>query len=94
MTGIVLFVFLLFHLYTLSAILAGEAAYDQTMRSLNHPIIKAGELLLLWVILFHALNGLRLILLAFFPLLQHKALAYAVSLASIIITILSLPVFF
>jgi len=93
-SGIVIFFFLLFHLYTLSAIFSGKEAFDQTMLALNTPLIKAGELLLLWVVLLHGLNGLRLIWITFFPEKGHTALAYAVSLTSVLLTLLAIPLFF
>ena len=93
-SGFLLLIFLFFHLYTLSAIFAGKETFNQTMLALNTPFIKAGELLLLWIILFHGLNGIRLIWITFFPEKGHTVLAYAVSLVSILLCLLSIPVFF
>lgn len=93
-TGLVLLGFLLLHLYTLSAIYGGAAAYNQAMLSLNQPIIKAGELLLLWVILFHGFNGVRLILITMLPTVNHERLAYAASFLSVACCAASIPVFF
>ncbi|MFH0813878.1 MAG: hypothetical protein V2A69_13745, partial [Pseudomonadota bacterium] len=50
-TGLILVGFLIVHLYTLSSILGGEATYNQTMKALESPFIKIGELLLIWVVL-------------------------------------------
>ena len=93
-TGLVLLVFLLVHLYTLSAVYGGAAAYNQAMLSLNRPSIKAAELLLLWIILFHGFNGIRLLLITAFPTVNHERLAYAVSFLSIACCALSIPIFF
>ena len=94
LSGFILIIFLFFHLWTLSAIFGGKEHFDQTMLAFNTPLIKAGELLLLWIILFHGLNGLRLIWITFFPEKDHTILAYAVSLASLLLCLLSIPVFF
>ena len=93
-TGIGLLIFLAWHLYTLNAIISGPAAYDRVMKSMEAPLFKIGELLLLWVVLFHALNGLRLILLNLIPELSHKKLAYTVSIVSLGLVLLSIPIFF
>jgi len=93
-TGLILLVFLFLHLYTLSSVLGGEGIYNQTMRALERPLVKAGELLLIWVTLYHVLNGFRLIFYNFFPALNHKALAYAVSFVSVLLCLLSIPFFF
>jgi succinate dehydrogenase / fumarate reductase cytochrome b subunit len=93
-TGVIIFGFLMYHLYTLSTIFESKAAFDQVMKRFQRPLIKFGELLLVWIILVHALNGLRLILLNLFPGLNHKQLAYYASGASLILFLCSIPVFF
>ena len=93
-TGVVILGFLIYHLYTLSAVFSGKAAYDEIMKRFQQPLIKFGELLLVWIILVHALNGIRLILLNLFPGLNHKRLAYFASGASLILILCSIPVFF
>ena len=93
-TGVIILGFLIWHLYTLSAVFLGKAAYDEVMKSLQRPLIKFGELLLVWILLVHALNGFRLILLNLFPGLNHKQLAYYASAVSLLLILLSIPVFF
>jgi len=93
-TGLVLLGFLVWHLYTLSSILSGPVAYDQAMKALERPVFKMGELLMLWVILFHALNGFRLILWNLIPGLSHRGLAYAVSITSLVLVLFSVPIIF
>lgn len=93
-TGLILLGFLFVHLYTLSSVLGGEATYNQAMKTLERPLIRIGELLLIWVVLFHSLNGFRLVLHNFFPALNHKGLAYAVSLISVLLCFFSIPLFF
>ena len=90
-TGLILILFFIVHLSTLSSIFSGEAAYDQVLLSLDAPPIKMAALLLLWVVLFHGLNGLRLILFNLFPGINHKRLAYSISIISFLIVLLSIP---
>ena len=93
-SGLVLLIYLILHLFTLSSINSGGAAYDQTMKAMDRPLIKAGELILIWVVLFHALNGFRLILLNLIPELNHRRWAYSIFIASLILSALTIPVIF
>ena len=94
LTGLALVVFLLVHLYTLSSVQGGEAAFDRAMMALQQPLPKIGELLLLWVILFHGLNGLRLILVNMLPRINHKITAYMAFAVSTAVVLISIPVIF
>ena len=93
-TGLVILGFLIIHIYTLNSITGGETAFDQTMRTLEKPLYKLAELILLWVLLFHALNGFRLILVNLLPGINHKKLAYSFSLISLILVLISIPIIF
>ena len=94
LTGLALVAFLLMHLYTLGSVQGGEAAFDQAMKALQRPLPKIGELLLLWAILFHGLNGLRLILLNVLPRMNHKIMAYVVIAVSVAVVFISIPAIF
>jgi succinate dehydrogenase cytochrome b556 subunit len=90
-TGLILMVFFALHLFTLSAIFSGPLAYDQVFRSMEKPWIKIGEILLLWVVMFHSLNGCRLILFNLVPTLNHKRLAYSVPILSTFLALIGAP---
>jgi len=92
LTGLIILGFLIIHMYTLSSVTGGETAFDQTMKTMQTPLFKIAELILLWVVLFHGLNGLRLILLNLFPGINHKRLAYSFSLISLVLVIISIPI--
>jgi succinate dehydrogenase / fumarate reductase cytochrome b subunit len=94
LTGLALVAFLLMHLYTLSSVRGGEAAFDRTMIALQRPLPKIGELMLLWAILFHGLNGLRLILINVLPGINHKIMAYGVFALTVAGIFISIPVVF
>ena len=94
LTGLALVAFLLMHLYTLGSVQGGEAAFDQAMKALQRPLPKTGELLLLWAILFHGLNGLRLILINVLPRMNHKIMAYVVIAVSVAVVFISIPAIF
>lgn len=90
-TGLLLLIFILFHLSTLSTIFRGEVAYNRILSFMESPVMKVAEIMLLWVVLFHSLNGCRLILFNLFPTINHKRFAYSVSIISLILASLSIP---
>ena len=90
-TGLLLLAFLIFHLFTLSSILRGEVTYNRILSFMESPVLKVGEIMLLWVVLFHSLNGFRLILFNLFPTINHKRFAYSISIMSLILVSLSIP---
>ncbi len=63
LTGMALLVFLITHIWAVStAMLGGEAMFNAVMGILARPAFFAVELFLFGCLIFHALNGLRLIL--------------------------------
>lgn len=62
-TGMALLVFLITHVVAIStAMLGGEAMFNAVMGILARPAFFAAELFLFGCVIFHAANGLRLIL--------------------------------
>lgn len=92
-SGLILVGYLFLHLYTLGTILQGPAPFDAAMALMARPAVRLLELALVWVVLFHALNGVRLILLHLLPQASQRALAYAVGAATVVLGLVSLPLF-
>lgn len=67
LTGIGVFVFLLVHIADTALIGWGRDLYDAVMQIYHHPVFRTGEIFLFGAVLFHALNGLRVIILDFAP---------------------------
>lgn len=62
-TGVALFAYLILHILSIStALLLGPERFNALMAQLARPGFLALDLVLLGCILFHALNGLRIIL--------------------------------
>ena len=93
LTGLALTVYLYLHLITLGSILQGPDRFNQAMEWMSRPSVRFMELVLVWVVLFHTLNGVRLIVLAIAPKIDQKWLAYTVVAASFLITLASVPFF-
>ena len=92
-TGIVLTIYLFVHLYVLGSVLSGPNSFDRIMAMLATPLFRLAELGLVWVVLFHTLNGLRLAIVNLAPSVNQRALAYAVVATSFGVAIASLPLF-
>lgn len=64
-TGVAIFFFLLVHVLDTALIRVSPEAYDAVIGTYKHPIMGIGEIALVGAILFHAFNGLRIILVDF-----------------------------
>ena len=61
-TGLALLVFLIFHIFVTSSRLLGKEVWEPLMALTRHPVFQAVEFLILVAFAFHALNGVRLLL--------------------------------
>ncbi len=60
-SGIALVLYLSMHVWVEHHIQKGQAAYDELMRAMGAFPFRVGEAFLLAAILFHAINGMRLV---------------------------------
>ncbi|HUZ47284.1 MAG TPA: succinate dehydrogenase, cytochrome b556 subunit [Terriglobia bacterium] len=79
-TGIGVFLFLIAHILDTAMIGWGPRIYNETMAIYRHPLFRIGEVILAGAVLYHALNGVRIIIIDFWPEsnLAQKKLFYAV----------------
>lgn len=75
-TGVGVILFLFVHIADTALVAAGPEIYNRVVRAYHAPVIRLLEIGLAAMVLFHALNGLRIILIDFFPRLadHHKVL--------------------
>lgn len=66
LSGLALIFYLSMHIWVIHTLTKGEAAFNSTMTFLNSPLFKLLEIGLWGVILYHAFNGVRVILVDFF----------------------------
>ncbi|WP_396278593.1 succinate dehydrogenase, cytochrome b556 subunit [Glutamicibacter creatinolyticus] len=64
-TGVVIFLFLLVHVLDTALVRVDASAYDAVIGTYKNPLMALGETALVAAILFHAFNGLRVILVDF-----------------------------
>jgi succinate dehydrogenase / fumarate reductase, cytochrome b subunit len=87
-SGVALIVYLMMHIYVLSHLMDGQAAFDDLMKTVQNPLFKFGEVVLLGGVLYHALNGIRILWADFGSgALHHKAWFWAVVSFGIVVLI-------
>ncbi len=61
-TGVSIVAFLMFHIWGMSQMSKGPDAFNAVITAYKTPFFRFGEVMLLGAILFHGINGVRLIL--------------------------------
>lgn len=86
-TGVLIFVFLLVHVLDTSLVRVSPEAYDAVIGTYKNPVVGLGEAGLVAAFLFHALNGIRVILVDFWskgPRL-HRQMSWVVVGLSVVL---------
>jgi succinate dehydrogenase / fumarate reductase cytochrome b subunit len=80
--GVGIFIFLMAHIVDTSFVGWGPKLYDDAVALYRHPIGRLGEIVLIGAVLFHATNGIRIIVIDFIPKATRiqRQLFYAASL--------------
>jgi succinate dehydrogenase / fumarate reductase cytochrome b subunit len=65
-TGVAVALYLLLHIWVIHSLTAGAMTYNQVMEFLAAPIFKLGEIALLGAVIYHGLDGVRVLLTDFF----------------------------
>ncbi len=61
-TGIALIAYLFLHIYSLSPLTEGEVAFNNKMEAFTTPVFMVIEWFLFAFVLFHSLNGIRIVI--------------------------------
>jgi succinate dehydrogenase / fumarate reductase cytochrome b subunit len=88
-TGVGVFIFLLVHIVDTAFIGWGPELYNKAMALYRIPLFRVGEVVLVGMVLYHALNGIRIFIIDFWPETTaiHRKLAYAVGITFAVIYI-------
>ncbi len=86
LSGIGVLLFLFLHVVETATVLFGPEVYDFTQTFYRNLPAKLGEVLLMAALVYHSLNGLRVIVMDFWPrtTLLYRPLTYGVVAATII----------
>jgi succinate dehydrogenase / fumarate reductase cytochrome b subunit len=74
-TGVALVVYLVIHVWGLKS-LTNRAAYNELIAKYHGPLFVFGEFLLLGAVIYHALNGLRIVLIDFLGWAPYQSKLY------------------
>lgn len=72
-TGVAVILFLFAHIVDTAVIGWGEEAYNTVMEAYENPIVRLMELGLVLAVLYHAINGIRIMITDFWPKTVDKS---------------------
>ena len=89
-TGVAIFFFLLVHVLDTSLVRVSPEAYNAVIGTYQTPIMGLGEVALVGAIVFHAFNGLRIILVDFWTwATRHQQVLFYVVIVLWVVTMLA-----
>jgi len=87
-SGLALVLYLFLHLWVIGSANSGVAAFNARLDAVQTPIFKLFEIALLAAVVYHAFDGIRLLLIHYFDLTEYrKSLFWAVIVISAILTL-------
>lgn len=86
-TGVLIFFFLLVHVLDTALVRVSPEAYDAVVGTYKNPVVGLGETGLVAAILFHAFNGVRVMLVDFWSkgTRYHRQLLWGVGVAWVVL---------
>jgi succinate dehydrogenase / fumarate reductase cytochrome b subunit len=86
-TGIGILLFLIIHVVDTAIVIYWPGLYDHALNIYRNPLFRVAELLIFFSVLFHALNGLRIIVQDFWPgvMLHQRRLSLAAVTAAVVL---------
>lgn len=89
-TGFLVFMFLLLHVIDVSLVNASPTLYNEVHDLYGNVLLRLFEVGLLGALLFHAFNGLRIVMIDFFPgaIRSEKKMFNIVVFATIVLTMI------
>lgn len=88
LTGVALVVYLFIHMWVIGSALGGPESFDQRLALVQGPAFTILEILLLAAVVYHAIDGIRLLIVHYFKVTEYrKSLFYAVLATTVIIFI-------
>ncbi len=87
-SGVALVLYLFTHLWVIGAANSGTQVFNARLDAVQTPIFKLFEIALLAAVVYHSLDGIRLLLIHYFDLTEYrKTLFWAVFIVSAILTL-------
>ena len=87
-TGIALVLYLFMHIWVIGSINQGPEVFDARLNLVQTPFFKLAEIALLAAVVYHAFDGIRLLMVNWFKVTEYrKSLFYAVLAISVVLVI-------
>ena len=88
LTGVVLVLYLFMHMWVIGSAMSGSGTFDARLNFFQSDLFKIAEIGLLAAVVYHAFDGIRLLLVHYFNVTDYrKSLFYAAFGISVILVI-------
>jgi succinate dehydrogenase / fumarate reductase cytochrome b subunit len=88
LTGVALVLYLFMHMWVIGSSLGGPASFDQRLAMVQGPVFTVLEILLLAAVIYHAIDGIRLLIVHYLKVTEYRrSLFYAVMATTVLIFI-------
>ena len=88
LTGVALVLYLFMHMWVIGSINQGPEVFNARLNIVQTPFFKLAEIALLAAVVYHGLDGIRLLMVNWFKVTEYrKSLFYAVFALSVLIVI-------
>lgn len=88
LTGVTLVLYLFTHMWVIGSINQGAEVFNARLNLVQTPFFKLAEIALLAAVVYHGLDGIRLLMVNWFKVTEYrKSLFYAVLAVSVLIVI-------
>ncbi len=87
LTGVGIFLFLLLHIVDIALVGWGPGLFNKLLFLYRYPPFRVGEVILAGAVLYHALNGVRIFIMDFWPetMAFHRRFSYAVGIIFVVV---------
>ena len=87
-TGLALVAYLFVHMWVIGSVISGPETFDARLGMVQTPVFKFLEIALLAAVVYHSVDGIRLLIVNYFKVTQYqRSLFYAVLAVSILLMI-------
>ncbi len=90
LTGVLLGIYLFVHIWVVHHLSHGEAAFNDIMAVVQSPLFHVLEIGLLGAVLFHALNGVRVVFVEFGRLVAREVMGRTIFATLVLVAVLTL----
>ena len=88
LTGVALVLYLFMHMWVIGSINQGPEVFNARLNLVQTPLFKLAEIALLAAVVYHGLDGIRLLMVNWFKVTEYrKSLFYAVLAVSVLIVV-------